>query len=375
MRLLYMFFDATNMHRWNDHIRPLDLTELDKQAHKAAIAWVLGRSYESEHGIHLDWRGLIECSVFSFIERSIMTDIKPPLFHRIKAEKAQEVADFVMSEVRRIIPDLDGSFLGRLEGYLRKPSDSIEDEILRAAHYMATHWEFSLIYDMNRRSVGIEQTRKDIEAELDYHERIIGSMKRVVNGTDFIDLIGQLRFQQRWTRTPRVPQTTVLGHSLLVANMIFLYNLETNLDDRTLYNNYYTALFHDLPEVLTKDVITPVKVNVGGLSELLSSYEEEMIERKIMPMIPESWRDEFRYLIYDPFSESEDDRFGSVNGHDIKACDLMGAYMEARLSRYYGVTSGVLKDAEIQSVEKMKSFRTRIDLGVLIEGLEGICSH
>ena len=44
MRLLYMFFDATNMHRWNDHIRPLDLTELDKQAHKAAIAWALGKS-------------------------------------------------------------------------------------------------------------------------------------------------------------------------------------------------------------------------------------------------------------------------------------------------------------------------------------------
>jgi putative hydrolase of HD superfamily len=43
--LVYAFFDASNMHRWNDHLRPLDLTELDKQAHKVstrrmqAIAW------------------------------------------------------------------------------------------------------------------------------------------------------------------------------------------------------------------------------------------------------------------------------------------------------------------------------------------------
>ena len=36
--LLYLFFDSANMHRWNDHLRPLDLTELDKQAHKASIA-------------------------------------------------------------------------------------------------------------------------------------------------------------------------------------------------------------------------------------------------------------------------------------------------------------------------------------------------
>lgn len=375
MRLLYMFFDATNMHRWNDHIRPLDLTELDKQAHKAAIAWALGKSYESQYGARLDWRKLIEHSVFSFIERSVMTDIKPPLFHRIKAERAQEVADFVISEVHRLIPVMDPGFLSRMEDYLRSGGDAIEDEVLRAAHYMATHWEFSLIYDMNRRSVGIEQTRADIESELDYHGHIISSMRRIMKGTDFVDLIGQLRFQQRWTRTPRIPQTTVLGHSLIVADMMFLADLDGGVDDRTLYNDYYTALFHDLPEVLTKDVITPVKVNVGGLSDMLASYEIEMIESKIMPMIPEDWRDEFRYIIYDPFKDRGSTEHGKVNGHDIKACDMMGAYMEARLSRYYGITSGVLKNAEIQSREKMSAYESRIDLVRLMDDLEDICSE
>ena len=375
MRLLYMFFDATNMHRWNDHIRPLDLTELDKQAHKAVIAWALGKSYETEYGVHLDWRRLIEHSVFSFIERSVMTDIKPPLFHRIKAERAQEVADFVVSEVRRIIPDLDEEFMARMEAYLRSGGDTKEDEVLRAAHYMATHWEFSLIYDMNKRSVGIEQTRADIESELNYHGQMISSMRKIMKGTDFVDLFGQLRFQQRWTRTPRIPQTTVLGHSLLVADMMFLSDLESGTDDRTLYNNYYTALFHDLPEVLTKDVITPVKVNVGGLSDMLASYEIEMIESKIMPMIPEAWKEEVRYIIYDPFAERTDKTFGKVDGHDIKACDMMGAYMEARLSRYYGITSGVLKNAESSSREKMSSFDSKIDLKRLISDLEDICSQ
>ncbi len=375
MRLLYMLFDATNMHRWNDHIRPLDLTELDKQAHKAAIAWALGKSYETQSGESLDWRKLIEHSVFSFIERSVMTDIKPPLFHRIKAEKAQEVADYVMSEVRTIIPDLDPGFLGRMESYLRGDADSREDEVLRAAHYMATHWEFSLIYDMNKRSVGIEQTRADIEAEIDYHSQMISYMRRIMKGTDFVDLIGQLRFQQRWTTTPRIPQTTVLGHSLLVADMMFLADLDDGVDDRTLYNDYYTALFHDLPEVLTKDVITPVKVSVGGLQDMLASYEIEMIEKKIMPMIPEEWKDEFRYIIYDPFKDRGSTDYGNVNGHDIKACDMMAAYMEARLSRYYGITSGVLKNAESQTREKILAYDTRIDVKGLIDDLERFCSE
>ena len=368
-----MFFDATNMHRWNDHIRPLDLTELDKQSHKASIAWVLGKSWEDVSGQSIDWSRLIEHSVFSLIERCVMTDIKPPLFHRIKAEKASEMADFVISEVRRIVPRLDESFAQRLEDYLRSKNDTIEDELLRAAHYLATHWEFSLIYDLNKRMVGIDQTRDDIEAEIGFHDNVISHMRMVMGNDDFIDLIGQLRFQQRWTRTPRMPATTVLGHSLLVANAVFLNDLDKGVDDRTLYNDYYAALFHDLPEVLTKDVITSVKMNVGGLSELLESYEEEMVESKLMPMIPESWRDEFRFILYDPFGDKKDPRFGELMGRDIKAADLIAAYMEARLSRYYGITSRVLRDAEASSLKRLSRYMTFMDVNGLLQDLERIC--
>ena len=44
--IIYYMFDAANMSRWNDHLRTLDLSELDKQAHKAVIAWVIGKSEE-----------------------------------------------------------------------------------------------------------------------------------------------------------------------------------------------------------------------------------------------------------------------------------------------------------------------------------------
>ena len=80
--ILYLLFNSANMHRWNDHMRPVDLTELDKQAHKAAIAWVLGR-FEESAGNAVDWRTVIEHTLFSFIQRSVLTDLKPQVFHRI----------------------------------------------------------------------------------------------------------------------------------------------------------------------------------------------------------------------------------------------------------------------------------------------------
>ena len=41
--LIERFYEAASMNRWNDHIRPVELTELDKQAHKMVIAYVIAK--------------------------------------------------------------------------------------------------------------------------------------------------------------------------------------------------------------------------------------------------------------------------------------------------------------------------------------------
>ena len=347
MDLIYRFFDAVNMHRWNDHLRPLDLTELDKQSHKAAIAWILGKYEETENGTKLDWQSIIEHGIFSFLKRTVLTDLKPQLLHRMEDERFDEVNDYVISEIRAAIPDLERSFMERFEKYLRGPKDSVEDRIVSAAHYLATNWEFNLLYEMNKRSFGIEQTRNTLAMELSSYSGLTGFRKVIDSQSmSFVDLVGQLRFQQRWTRIPRVPATTVLGHSLIVANMTYLNDLDKGADPRQIYNDYYTALFHDLPEVLTKDVITPVKVNVHGLVEILDEYEHELMNSKIMPLIPGAWHDEFRFLTFEPFSDKDDPKYGKVDGKCIKLCDVMGAYLEANVSRRIGIHSSKLRQGE-----------------------------
>lgn len=347
MDLIYQLFDAVNMHRWNDHLRPIDLTEIDKQAHKAAITWVLGKYEEHENGTHLDWKRIMEYSMFSFLKRTVLTDLKPQLLHRMEDERFDDVNDYVVSEISSCIPDLNPRLMRRFEEYIRKPQTSLENNIVSAAHYMATNWEFNIIYEMNKRSFGIEQTKSSLFMQLSHFSDILG-VKRVMESESmtFVDLIGQLRFQQRWTRIPRIPQTTVLGHSLVVANMIYLHDMDAGADDKQIYNDYYTALFHDLPEVLTKDVISPVKANVHGLAEILDEYEHEMMRYRIMPLIPESWHEEFGFLTFEPFKDKDDPKFGKVNGRCIKLCDIMGAYMEANVSRRFGISSVKLRKGE-----------------------------
>jgi putative hydrolase of HD superfamily len=372
--ILYLLFDSANMHRWNDHLRPLDLTEMDKQAHKAAISWVLGK-FEEKAGRSVDWRMLIEHQLFSFIQRSVLTDLKPQVFYKISKDRKEEVNAFVISEFDRLVPDSDASFRKRFMEYLASDSKSREDDIIRAAHYLATRWEFNLIYDSNRSLYGIDITREEIDEQIDQHKDLAGIKEITSDRSDafnFIDLIGQLRFQQRWARTPRIPKTTVLGHSLMVADSIFLHDLDSGASDRQIYNDYYTGLFHDLPEVLTKDVITPIKVNVSGLASVLEDYERDLVEEKILPLIDESWHDEFRFMVLDPFTDVEGGEFGPRNGYDLKTCDSLAAYMEAHISICYGVSSTTLRDGEHDIRIKLLGRKKGIDTVKIIAELDAM---
>jgi putative hydrolase of HD superfamily len=364
MSLIYTFFDAANLQRWNDHLRPTDLTELDKQAHKMVIAWVLAKFEEGNKRVN--WRDLIEHAMFSFVRRTILTDLKPQLFHRIVIEKEKEMNDFVLREFDERIPGINEDMRKRFIRYLNREGMSREDRILKAAHYLATAWEFKLLYKANPTMFGIDRTKEEIDRQIREYEDITGvkSLLFAKDTFDFIDLCGQLRFQKRWARVPRIPQTSVLGHMLIVANMMFLHDTDIGSDDDSIYYNYFTALFHDIPEVLTKDVITPIKTSIDGLDELLSEYEKEMIDETLLPLLPKEWHNEFRSLVEDPF--------GGKDGKAIKVCDQLAAYIEAYVSGRYGVSSSALSKGKDELKAKLLSSDTKIDVKGLIDKIESM---
>jgi putative hydrolase of HD superfamily len=57
--LIERFYEAASMNRWNDHIRPVDLTELDKQAHKMVIAYVIAKFEENDRDAEINWQKII----------------------------------------------------------------------------------------------------------------------------------------------------------------------------------------------------------------------------------------------------------------------------------------------------------------------------
>lgn len=370
-------YEAAHIQRWNEHIRPSGFTELDKQAHKMMIAYVLARHEEDDHGAKVDWRLLIEGGIFEFLQRNVLTDIKPSVFHEMMRVYGKELNEWVYSELLRRIPDIQDDFMRKMQQYFEN-SDycTMEKKLLRAAHYLATKWEFELIYHFNEGIYGSEETKAVINSELEDHYDLAAVKKLALKGksSKFIDLVGQLRFQKRWAQSPRVPETSVMGHELLVAIMAYFCAIKLNACDERIVGDFLCGLFHDLPEVLTRDIISPVKRSVSGLDELIKRIEERMVTEKILPLLPYSWHNDILYYTQNEFSNRiilegkivqttieeinikyNQKIYRAIDGSILKACDNLAAFAEVWLSRRYGITSKHMEDGERSIREQYKN--------------------
>jgi putative hydrolase of HD superfamily len=388
--LFEKIFEAASIQRWNDHARPVEFTELDKQAHKMVIAYVIAR-FEEQGGRKVNWLHLIEGGIFEFLHRVILTDIKPTVFHKMMERKGRELNEYVLGKLGEDMRNVEVGLEERFERYLFDSSRAPgERRILKAAHYLATNWEFRIIYHLNPSMHGIERTKGEIENELeDYYD--LGGVQKIALGKKsfgFIDLCGQLRFQKRWSGTPRIPATSVLGHMLTVALLAYFCTLRIGGCARRLYNNFFGGLFHDLPEVLTRDIISPVKRSVSGIEAIIHEYEKMQVEEVLLPLLPRDWRNEILYFVEDEFENKivrdgsvvrgvadgdmqslyNRDEFSPIDGRLIRACDELGACVEAALSIRYGVRSPQL----LEAVESLKEkYRGAIVSGVDFESLFG----
>jgi len=145
--ILELIYEAAHIQRWNDHIRPPQgFTELDKQSHKMFYAYVIAK-YEEASGQKVNGKSLIEGALFEFFHRTVLTDIKPPVFHKMMRESGEKLNRWVLSQLNDTLKDISSGFMERFESYLLDDTQSpVERRILHAAHYLATNWEFGIVY-------------------------------------------------------------------------------------------------------------------------------------------------------------------------------------------------------------------------------------
>ncbi|MEA3552956.1 MAG: HD domain-containing protein [Campylobacterota bacterium] len=390
-KIVDYIFSSASIQRWNDYPRMIDLVELDKQAHKFIIAYFIAKLEKDINYTHL-----IEAGIFEFLRRVVVTDIRPDVFRKALQKKGAEINTWVLSKLESSLIDIDnGNFFQKFKDYLEDDTMYKKERfVLKAASYLATKWEFGIVYQTSQFLNDIDEVKKEVDAEIEDYYELIGVRKIALNKklAKVIDLSGRLRFQKRWAQTPRIPETSVLGHMLTVAIFGYFYSTKINACEKRVQNNFFVALFHDLPEALTRDIISPVKYSVDELADIIAEYEVSQIEDKIMPYIPDDMKKEFSYIlgldennIKDEFENKiiedgkikvvEDmqrynqDRYNAIDGKALKQCDKLSAFIEASLSISHGIKSKELLNGKKQIMDGLtsiagidfKQIATRID--------------
>lgn len=372
---LEAIYDAANMQRWNDKISPVELRELDKQAHKMIIAYVIGKFDENSDGF--SWVDIIEGGIFEFLQRLVLTDLKPQIFNEIKkdAAKYELLNEWVYKRLRPKIGSLGEEFCRKFQDYFSDSNETLCRKILNAAHFSATQWEFNIIERTDPDGYEIRDIKNRLRKVLEEHYDLEGMRQLVMYEKlrNFVDLCGQLRFQVRWSHIHMFPRTSVLGHMLIVAMIAYLFSLEIGACERRLVNNYFTGLFHDLPEVLTRDISSPVKGSVRGLGRIVKKYENKQM-KQVYELIPKQWRPEIQMFTKREFKSVvtvggdmeakcsaeisknyNQNEFNPRDGELILAIDHLAAFIEAYLAIENGIKSEHLTEARATYAKRYTS--------------------
>jgi len=378
--LLQLIFSGACLWRWNDKLRPVELTEIEKQGHKMLVACALWHEYSlampDAGQVKLAAR-IIEGALFDYFYRLIITDIKPPVFYKIRQNKQhyEQLTKYVLARLEPVLAST-GQFWERMRAWhMTEGATTPDRRVLAAAHLFASRWEFLLIRPHNSFDDEMDGIAASFDNELSAYLDLPGMKALLEPGNAlarFGNLCGQLRFQIRWAQAPRIPATSVLGHMFIVAACAYMFSLGVNASQTRACNNFFSGLFHDFPELLTRDIISPIKQSIPGLSQIIREYEISELERRVFGPLRSAGFGAFverisYYLGLETGSEFTDccrkngnlvtlPNFAALCAHDsedadakdgqlLKVCDLLAAFLEAHNSIRTGISSPHLLEA------------------------------
>ena len=146
----------------------------------------------------------------------------------------------------------------------------------------------------------------------------------------FFALFSRMKYIDRWSLMRNTDTESLSQHSLDVSAIAHALAV---IGNRRLGKNYdtgkiaLTGMYHDMPEIITGDMPTPVKYHNREIREAFGSIEKAA-QRSLLNALPEDLREDYReYLIPDESDESY---------RLVKAADKISALLKCMLEERGG---------------------------------------
>ncbi|MDT4289374.1 5'-deoxynucleotidase [Methylomonas sp. MO1] len=151
--------------------------------------------------------------------------------------------------------------------------------------------------------------------------------------SSFYAYLSRLRWIKRWGLKRNAHEENVMEHSwevaviahtlALIKNRYFAGQVDANAVATA-------ALYHDVTEVITGDLPTPIKYHSPAI---LGAYKqiEQQAETELLNLLPDALREDFRSFI-------QHENLPDAHQHIIKAADKISAYLKCQAELKAGNT-------------------------------------
>lgn len=149
-------------------------------------------------------------------------------------------------------------------------------------------------------------------------------------GSGFFAMLTRMKYISRWALMRNTERESLSEHSLdtaVIAHALAVIGRNIYGADTDPERAAVLAMYHDVPEILTGDMPTPVKYFTAGLRNEYAEVERKAGER-LLSMLPDEISDSYRALLL-PDAASPEHRY-------VKAADKLSALIKCIEERKAG---------------------------------------
>ncbi|NLB64812.1 MAG: HD domain-containing protein [Fibrobacter sp.] len=346
------------LNRWNVEPRIETWTEAENIAMGSHVLYAFGKHIAlNDELLHHALKRML----FKSLNKYRLSDISAPVREIIQKNSPlawQNIIDDAAKETIKLFPSSTANtFYGymTLEGNyaLKKEDKDLIEDLVKFVQYRVSYSEC----EPNKRAFPEDYLDKEEELETKMIKVLENEkLKKLRSSTHtdpsdlkgYLFLVRKLKHVRRWNRMNRFIESTVLAHTFIVTILATIFaelgkgEFRPEEGEDVQYKTLLLALFHDVPEMLTGDIISPVKKILGQYDPLLLPEIEKELLNELLLGLPIIIREDIRQknLFCEP---CKDIPFSAASL--VKDCDILAALMECAFEMAVGNENPEIRQA------------------------------
>lgn len=326
--LKLLFSKWLTIKRWNNFPRIEDVTPLDNSGFVIHIALFLAHLEEKQWKI-IDKEYIVKKIIFKLFDSLILADINSGTRDYISKidskiiwklnKKVQKFLfsfewwDFIREDMKNILED---------------KTMILENKIISASKNFAGYQEVlinSRVFT-NTYDVPLFQIKEFLEEE----KKELFSLNLLLDSEKYKKYllhIRRLSHSTRWSGKQRNYPISVMSHLVITTFISYiLWNLEKlNWEKIDILDLMFRSIYHDIPEFITGDIITPTKKAIPWFVDILEKVEEKMMDDYFFIYVCDDYKKEVSKYMLNPFYWEQ--------WKLAKQADIISALLESRIER------------------------------------------